>query len=90
MYFDLYGRYPQSLDEIWRDFRSDEYRSKKYNIAFKLQSENSVPKHRELNGQGGYYYKPDTGEIKLNLTKPVKEYFFWYGGKYADEIPSSW
>ena len=89
MFLDLKGHYPQSLNEFWRDIRG-EYASKKHYIAFKYQSESNVKEYRELNGQGGYYYNPDTGDIKLNFTKPVKEYFFWYGGKYADEIPSFW
>jgi len=43
-----------------------------------------------LNGKGGFYYDPNTGELRLNLTEPVKHYVPGYKGRYADEIPSSW
>lgn len=53
-------------------------------------SGNSV-EYNELNGQGGFFYNSDTGEVKLNITKPLKECFwFYFLIKDCEEIPSEW
>ena len=46
--------------------------------------------HRELNDQGGFYYNNQTGDVKINLTRPLKTYFIVYFSLRGDEIPSSW
>ncbi len=43
-----------------------------------------------LNGEGGWYYNKETGEVKLNITKPVKDYVQAYVGEIGNEIPSDW
>ena len=43
-----------------------------------------------LGGKGGWYYNKETGEIRVNLTKPVKCYLRFYFGKYRNEVPSDW
>lgn len=43
-----------------------------------------------LNGQGGWYYDPKSGEVKVNITKPVKHYLKYYVGKHRNEIPADW
>ena len=45
----------------------------------------------ELNGHGGFYYNFNTGEVKLNVIKPLKEYLWLYFlAKNGNEIPSDW
>jgi len=47
--------------------------------------------YNELNGQGGFFYNSNTGEVKLNITKPLKEYFwFYFLARNREEIPSEW
>ena len=43
-----------------------------------------------LDGKGGWYYNKETGEIKINLTQPVKQYVKSYLGKVGNEVPSDW
>ena len=47
-------------------------------------------KHENLDSSGGWYYNNETGEIKVNINKPLKDYFLFYWGIYKDEIPSKW
>lgn len=85
---EMNGRYPHSLQELW-----DWYGSAAPDVVpvgFKVEKRENVAEYRQLNGKGGFYYDPNTGEVRLNLTEPVKNYFPGYKGKYADEIPSSW
>jgi hypothetical protein len=46
--------------------------------------------HRGLDGTGGIYYNPGTGEIRVNLTKPVGHYRRTYFGPRRDEVPADW
>ncbi len=85
---EITGRYPHSLQEFWDLYGSaspDVVR-----VGFKVEKRENVAEYRQLNGEGGFYYDPNTGELKLNLTEPVKNYVPGYKGRYADEIPSSW
>ncbi len=43
-----------------------------------------------LSGDGGWFYDPNTGEVRVNLTKPVKHYLKFYFGKERNEIPADW
>lgn len=33
--------------------------------------------HHLLDNKGGFYYNISTGEVRINLTKPLKTYFFY-------------
>ena len=86
------GRFPESLQELIeygekfpdkvdckgnpREFISDNYPDKS--------------EHDVLDGTGGIYYNPKTGELKINLTKPLKSYWRLYFGERRNEVPSSW
>jgi len=86
------GRYPNSLAEL------EQYIVQNQELGFKKLSfieYYSDPKGNSqefdlLNGEGGWYYNKKTGEVKLNLTKPVKCYLRFYFGKYRNEVPSDW
>lgn len=94
------GNYPLHLSTI-QEYAKGNGLSKKepYTRLFEHDSHkeritsssgNSV-EYNELNGQGGFFYNPNTGEVKLNITKPLKEYFwFYFLATDCDEIPSEW
>lgn len=85
-FHELKGRYPRSFDELRHIGRLDRLYG---DLTSEKQSD--VPVYQELNDKGGYYYDPNNGEIRLNLTRPVKEYLpRRYRGEAKDEIPSSW
>ena len=86
--YGLNGRYPKSFDE-YRKVVSDSVWDKMF-VDLTSEKQSDVPEYRELNDKGGYYYDPNTGEIRLNLTRPVQEYLKFYRGRYKDQIPSSW
>lgn len=90
-FYEYKGRYPDSLDEFRRCAQaggSGVWEKMLVDLTSDRQSD--VPEYRELNDKGGYYYDPNSGEIRLNLTRPVSEYFKWYRGPLKDEVPSSW
>jgi len=59
-------------------------------VDLNSEKKSNIPEYRQLNDKGGYYYDPNTGEVKLNLTRPVHEYLNRYSGKFKDQVPSSW
>ncbi|MCL5281613.1 MAG: hypothetical protein M1376_17075 [Planctomycetes bacterium] len=85
------GRYPTSFAEL-RDSlsRGSPENWGRMHVDLTTSRRMRVPEYRQLNDKGGYYYDPNNGDIKLNLTRPVREYFLWYTGKYADQVPSDW
>ena len=90
-FWDLNGCQPKSLDEFrrfHRQHKSDIWDEMYVDLTSDKQRE--VPEYGELNDKGGYFYDPNSGEIRLNLTRPVREYLRWYRGSYEDEIPSHW
>ncbi len=46
--------------------------------------------HDTLNGKVNWYYNKNKGEVRINLTKPLKYYFKLYYKSDRDEIPSGW
>ena len=85
------GRFPVSLHEL------EEYQEKfPDNIPWRFTPSESIvgkPNSREhsvLDGTGGLYYNPKTGELKLNLTKPLKSYWRFYLGEERNEVPADW
>jgi len=86
------GRFPKSLHEL------NEYvqkrRDKMHHIRPPMDSISddgpNYSEHNVLDGAGGLYYNPETGELKVNLTKPLKSYWRLYFGKRRNEIPAEW
>ena len=83
------GRFPGSLTELSAHM-------KRLHIPRWLPKEwiskrrGDFSEHRELDGTGGIYYNPATGEIKVNLTKPVRCYRRTYIGPSRTDIPADW
>ena len=86
------GRFPDSLDEL------NEYGKKfpdkiKWHFPPKVSISGKPSNSREhsvLDGTGGLYYNSKTGELKVNLTKPLKAYWRFYFGKGKDKVPADW
>jgi len=91
-FYEHNERYPDSLSEF-REYVRDEsnfIKAPEMYVDLTSDKQSDVSEYRQLNDKGGYYYDPNTGEIRLNLTRPVQEYLKWYRGRYKDQIPSSW
>ena len=85
-------RYPDSLKEL-EEYIEITTESEDNIISFKEHFSNIegvATESKILNGEGGWYYDKTNGEIKLNLTQPIKHYKPNYRGKYRNEIPSDW
>jgi hypothetical protein len=85
------GRFPDSLNEL------NEYGKKFPNqIQWYFPAKESIAgkpdsrEHSVLDGTGGLYYNPKTGELKLNLTKPLKAYWRFYFGESRNHVPADW
>lgn len=87
-FYGLKGRYPESINEFRQWSRGGAWDKMIVDLTSDKQSK--IPEYHELNDKGGYYYDPNTGEIRLNLTRPVREYLKFYSGSNKDQIPSSW
>lgn len=87
------GRYPHSLNELC------EY-DKKFprTLDWQLPLRESISnddyvrsvEHATLNGKGGFFYDRTTGTLKVNLTRPIKYYWWFYFGKARSEVPADW
>ncbi len=75
------GKYPDSL----RELMSVPYKEYISSLFIGNRNESKV-----LNGRGGWYYDPNPGGVRINLTKPVKHYLRFYLGKERNEIPADW
>ncbi|MBN1973593.1 MAG: hypothetical protein JW787_08130 [Sedimentisphaerales bacterium] len=92
LFYEQNKRFPDSLHEL------DDY-AKKFPENIKIYfspgeviSSNNVfrSEHQVLDSTGGLYYDPNKGEIKINLTKPLKSYWIFYYGEGRNEVPADW
>jgi len=91
-FHQITGRNPHSLGEI-NQYAQEHTDSGLRKIAFGeylTNTDGNKEEYTSLNGQGGLFYNERTGEVKVNLTKPVKHYLRLYFGKYRNEIPADW
>ena len=86
------GRFPDSLHELNEHGKKfpekiDWYFPPKESISGKTSNsrESSV-----LDGTGGLYYNLKTGELKLNVTRPLKSYWRFCLGEKRDKVPADW
>ena len=83
-------RYPSSLYELNKYHTSI---NPDDDVWFLEVITNSIGVNKEsdvLDGQGGWYYNNKTGEVRLNITKPIKHYWRFYWGQGRNDIPSDW
>ena len=79
------GRNPTSINEVRIYFDLNELY-----IDFNKKAQSDIKEYSILNNLGGYYYCKDTGEVKINLNKPLKHYIWFYLGEERNEIPADW
>ncbi len=92
MFKEAEGRYPNSLDELTEYIaQNPDFVPRVIRFAEHISDPNGNSKEfNVLNGEGGWYYDKNTGELRFNLTKPVKHYLRFYLGIYRNEIPADW
>jgi len=90
---EINGRHPDTLSEMNDFIRNSN--SKRFSGRENMEHISSIDgcneEHDVLNGQGGWYYNSQTGEVKVNLTKPLKEYVKnYYNLAIRYKVPSNW
>jgi hypothetical protein len=87
------GRIPESLAELQTHIAKDtgsQYtnRDNREHISIK---EGLADEHSKLDGKGGWFYDNKTGEVRVNLTDPLKLYFphYYVIGK-RNQVPAEW
>jgi len=93
LFADQTGKFPESLHEL--NEYGKKFRNKidwRFPLRESISSYNpsNFSEHNVLDGTGGLYYNPETGEIKVNLIKPLKSYWRLYFGEERDEVPADW
>lgn len=86
------GRYPHSLVEL-RKYAKQNPESEIMTKHFKEYISDKQGRNEEtdvLDGSGGWFYNKKTGEVKVNVIEPVKNYLRLYFGQKRSEIPSHW
>ncbi len=89
---EINNRLPMSLSEI-NTYAIENPNSHLREIPFGeyiTDIDGNREEYGELNGKGGLFYNPNTGEVKVNLTKSVGHYLRLYFGKQRNEIPAEW
>jgi hypothetical protein len=82
------GVYPASLESMEPFSESGGSDS---SLAEYLSDPNgNASTHAVLDGNGGWYYEPMSGRVKVNLLKRVDAYLQAYQGKDEGQIPSDW
>jgi hypothetical protein len=92
------GRFPKSVQELYEyGKRIPEGDSERLHWRFPFMERISrnwrtegAREHAKLDGSGGLFYNPENGDIKVNLTKPLRYYWRGYSGGKQDEIPADW
>ena len=86
------GRYPNSLAEMskYGEEHPETSLKKTLGAEFISDTKGNTQEHPALDGKGGWHYNKETGEVKVNLTEPLKHYLQSYFGPDRNEIPSHW
>jgi hypothetical protein len=93
------GRFPESLQELY-EYGKEKIRKGETESSFwRFPFEESISRHWRtegshehavLDGSGGYFYNPENGDIRVNLTRPLRHCWRGYSGRKSDEIPADW
>lgn len=83
------GRYPDTLAELHRNCVENDRGPALTPELFSCE-EGSNDESSVLNGKGGWCYNKETGEVKINLTRPLKDYLSCYVGRYRNQAPCEW
>ena len=83
------GKFPDSLHEL-NEYKKQFPVTPKEFIAEFIAGKSDPSEHSVLDGKGGLYYNSKTGELKLNLLRPLKSYWRFYLGEKRNEVPADW
>lgn len=89
------GGYPDSLATLKTSAQGSKFEqieSDTFVIYTDFQDERTdrIPEHDSLNGEGGFYYDPANGDVRVNLTEPICHYLPSYRGSRSQEVPCEW
>jgi len=87
------GRYPDSLNDLKKYVKQDPLNPDWLVIILDFKErissrEGNANETNKLDGSGGWYYNKETGEVKVNITKPVESYLG--PTVMSTDIPSEW
>lgn len=94
LFYKENGVYPDSLLEIKELLKhKDDSRfsfSARENKEYLSSEEGSFSESTILSNEGGWFYDSKTGQLKINLNKPLHTYFphYYYGNR--NKIPAEW
>jgi hypothetical protein len=91
-YYDQKSSYPETLTELTQFGKNNPNSGIKSKLPkeYISQKKGCTLEHDSLNGKGGWFYDNATGDIRVNVTVPVKNYFKLYFGEERNQIPSEW
>lgn len=84
-FHEYHQRYPSNLYELKEDFSI-----RRLHKEYISDRKGSFSEYDDLNGKGGWYYNNETGEVRVNIIKPIRKYLRFYFSENRNEIPSSW
>ncbi len=89
-YHRLEGRYPDSLAELAKYCEKKDASKRVFLDEHLSDSHGLTRESTVLDGEGGWYYNNETGELRVNLTKPLKHYapVFWDSSR--NQPPAEW
>lgn len=89
-FHDQFGRNPHSLQELAENeqARDDPWEASFYELL--SNSRGNCTEHNIQDGTGGWYYNESTGEVRVNLDRPVRSYLYGYFGEAGGQIPANW
>ena len=91
-YKETVGQYPESLVSM------HEYANKNPNTKIEIRelkeyissSKGLWAESAKLDGSGGWFYDPNSGDVRVNLIHPLEHYLFPYFKRDRNEVPSEW
>jgi hypothetical protein len=91
-FYEEVGRFPNSLGELEEYVRNFPNKFTFPARPGEVISQRNVSRseHTILDGTGGMFYDPNTGKVKINLTRQLRSYWIFYFGSGRNEVPSDW
>ncbi|MCK4998775.1 MAG: hypothetical protein KAS23_04540 [Anaerohalosphaera sp.] len=94
LFYEKYGRYPDSFSEIKQvsiniDDTEKGFSERQYKEYISCE-EGETAEVNKLDNSGGWFYNPENGEVKINLTESLHTYFPNYYYFNRNQIPSEW
>jgi type II secretory pathway pseudopilin PulG len=89
-YHQVTGEFPSSLAEMENYFVRKTGERWGPSMEYISAGQGSKRESAVLDGSGGWYYSRETGELRINLTGPLKSYFRYYYRQDRNEQPCDW